>query len=292
MKFRGHESFYIRQGWLTKGLLNLQEHGDLFFLDKKEQTDLLGIGSNMTKALRYWLEAFNIIDVIQVNRKFAHILTPFGELIWNKDKFVQENDTLWLLHYQLATGIEKSTSWYWLFNEFEVSEFTEDEFLRNIDFFAKQESKVAESSLKGDFRCILKTYVSEKIEEYESNMFSPLADLNFIKEHDRKKNVYVINKHPLSVSSEVVFYTILDQYEKGEYTNASKEINIERLNSDKNNVGKIYNLSWNAINEHLDVLSKKSLINVVRTAGLDVINIKYEGSSMDYLASVYEMNVG
>ncbi|MBI9010941.1 MAG: DUF4007 family protein [Clostridiales bacterium] len=291
MKFRGHDTFYLRQGWLTKGLKSIDKDPHLFFEDKKIQTDYLGIGSVMTKALRYWIEAFELAETEHIDGSKRHIFTDFGKVLWRSDRYLQEENTLWLLHYKLATSVERATAWYWLFNEFDVSEFTEDEFFRNIDFYSKKEAKVAEISLRGDFKCIIKTYLS-KPEEFESNMFSPLSELNLIQQSSRTKNAFSINKKPLPVSSEIVFYTLLDQYYKSDYQNKSKEINIERFNSDKNNLAKIYRLNWNSINEHLDNLSKQGLIRVIRTAGLDVVNILYTGTPIDYLTAVYNENEG
>lgn len=290
MRFKGHDTFYLRQGWLTKALSNVNKNNRIFYLDKKEQTDIFGIGSNMTKALRYWSEACGVLEMRKQGSVSLHGMTDFGECLWEHDRYIQEENTLWLLHYYLATGIDKSTAWYWLFNEFEVSEFTEEEFVNALSFYANKEMKVAESSIVGDFKCIMKTYDS-KPEEYESNMYSPLSELSIIKAHDTKKNVYQFTNKALSVNTSVLFYCILDQFEKSGKS-SSREINIERLNSDKNNIGKVFRLNWTTINEHLDVMQKRDWISVVRTAGLDVIRLKYNETSSDFLNDLYNDNVG
>ena len=56
MKFRAHDTFFIRKGWLSKGMRCVHNKPDLF-VDKEEiPMDVLGIGTNMVKALRYWLQ--------------------------------------------------------------------------------------------------------------------------------------------------------------------------------------------------------------------------------------------
>ena len=50
MKLGGHETFYPRPGWLTKGLLHLHEgHSGTF--STPEIADELGVGRNMAKSI-------------------------------------------------------------------------------------------------------------------------------------------------------------------------------------------------------------------------------------------------
>ena len=60
MKFRAHETFFIRKGWITKGLKNVDIKADVFTDKKVSPTDTLGIGTNMCKSLRYWLQVLDL----------------------------------------------------------------------------------------------------------------------------------------------------------------------------------------------------------------------------------------
>ena len=55
MKFRAHDTFFIRKGWLSKGMKYVQKKPDVFVAKDENPMDVLGIGANMVKALRYWL---------------------------------------------------------------------------------------------------------------------------------------------------------------------------------------------------------------------------------------------
>ena len=57
MKFKGHETFFIRKGWLNKGMRNVVKDPYVFMGVNGNPTDILGIGTNMVKSLRYWLQA-------------------------------------------------------------------------------------------------------------------------------------------------------------------------------------------------------------------------------------------
>ena len=53
MKFRAHDTFFIRKGWLSKGMKYVQKKPDVFVAKDENPMDVLGIGANMVKALRY-----------------------------------------------------------------------------------------------------------------------------------------------------------------------------------------------------------------------------------------------
>jgi len=60
MKFRAHDTFFIRKGWLSKGMKYVNIKGDIFISKTENPMDVLGIGANMVKALRYWLQAVGL----------------------------------------------------------------------------------------------------------------------------------------------------------------------------------------------------------------------------------------
>ena len=52
MRFRAHETFFIRKGWLSKGMKYVSQNPSVFVDTENKATDVLGIGSNMVKSLR------------------------------------------------------------------------------------------------------------------------------------------------------------------------------------------------------------------------------------------------
>ena len=111
MKFRAHDTFAIRKGWLNKGLRNIEKAPDVFISKQNNPMDVLGIGANMVKSLRYWLQATGL-TVEPNSGKRTQSLTPIGEIIYNNDPYFEETGSLWLVHYGLATNLEDATSWY------------------------------------------------------------------------------------------------------------------------------------------------------------------------------------
>lgn len=62
MKFRAHETFFIRKGWLSKGMKYVDAREDVFISKDENPMDVLGIGANMVKSLRYWLLAVGLTE--------------------------------------------------------------------------------------------------------------------------------------------------------------------------------------------------------------------------------------
>ena len=94
--FSGHDSFQCRQLWLKKGFDYVQE-GKSF--NDEDAVVQLGVGKNMVSSIRFWLKAFDIIND-------KDIPTVFGKLLFNNengyDPFLEDEASLWLLHYQLV----------------------------------------------------------------------------------------------------------------------------------------------------------------------------------------------
>ena len=98
MRFRAHDTFFIRKGWLSKGMKYVNEDGELFISKTKNPMDVLGIGSNMVKALRYWLQAVGLTQEPDSGKR-VQTLTEFGQRVFDNDRYLEEIGTLCLLQY-------------------------------------------------------------------------------------------------------------------------------------------------------------------------------------------------
>jgi len=126
MKFRAHDTFFIRKGWLSKGMRCVSNKPDVFIAHDENPMDVLGIGANMVKALRYWLQAVGLTKEPNSGRR-VQSFTDLGELIYQHDTYIEELGTLCLLQYCLASQEDEATAWYFFFNEFSMSEFSRED---------------------------------------------------------------------------------------------------------------------------------------------------------------------
>lgn len=282
MRFKAHESFSIRKGWLYKGLKNIIEQPDLFSNRTIIPTDILGIGTNMVRSLRYWLQVTGL--TYETNNGGRHQeLTELANIIWEYDKYMEEIGTLWLLHYKLSTQQEDATTWYYFFNEFDMQEFNKEDFVDMLNLYAKMNgADIAESSIEGDFDCLIKTYVSrdDRDVDPENNIECPLCELGLLDALNKNSKTYhKISPKKGTLHPLIIFAVIVDNAE-------NREIKISSLLNDKNNVGKVFNLDIITLMELLYELQKMNYIKVNRTAGLDVITINndiaFEQAVRDY----------
>ena len=159
VSFGRHESFALRFGWLTKGLSALIHDPKVF--ERDDATVVLGVGKNMVSAIRYWLQATQI--VARNDKRFLE-LTSVGEIVFANggDPYLEDEATLWLLHWLLATNSTGATAIYWFFNHFHKPEFKSEEVTSGLRDFVKQhiDANVSAATLKNDASLLLRMYVS------------------------------------------------------------------------------------------------------------------------------------
>ncbi len=287
MRFRAHETFFIRKGWLNKGMRNVNNDPAVFMGTNGNPMDILGIGANMVKSLRYWLQAVNLTSEPNSGKR-EQTFTEFGRIVFENDPYIEEMGTLWLLHYQLAKNKENATAWYYFFNEFKPIEFTKEDFVKQLSNYIRiNGEEVSERSLEDDYNCIINTYVPriksspEKVQP-ESNIDCPFGELSLIDISNKKEKIYkksVPKKdtiHPL-----ILLAVILDQ------AKGATSIKISSIQNDFCNAGKIFNLDIIALTALLYKIELLGYIEVVRTAGLDIIRIQKSMSFLECLQEYY-----
>ena len=153
--FEPMKQFFIRKGWLSKGMRYVSQKPDVFTNRDDNPMDVLGIGANMVKSLRYWLQAVGLTKEPKTGKK-NQSLTPFGNIVHEKDPYTEELGTLYLLHYKLVTDEEMAPSWYYFFNKFAMKEFSKDDFVAQIQNELKMDgTAVAIRSLTYDLLALL-----------------------------------------------------------------------------------------------------------------------------------------
>lgn len=157
MKFRAHETFFIRKGWLSKGMKAIKNDPMAFISKEKNPMDTLGIGSNMVKSLRYWLQAVGIAEEPNSGKRIQ-TFTPLGEQIYKHDRYIEELGTLYLLQYRLASQHELAASWYYFYNIFNMTEFTRDDFIAGLNGYVI-EAKILPVVISGSSNSLAQAFL-------------------------------------------------------------------------------------------------------------------------------------
>jgi len=285
MRFKAHGTFYIRRGWLPKGIRQVSLDSGVFGKDKGLK--VFGLGSNQVPALRYWLQACGLIE--QEGRS-GFALSRLGEIVQGNDPYLEEIGTLAFIHYKIAKGESLSnsfaTSWYYLFNEFTMQEFTQEDFVNSLVSTLKyRDIKLpAEGSIASDFDCIKNTYLKDKKDniDFEDNKECPLIELGLLQLTDSKKKTYkksqIKNSIPLLILLAVI---AAENY-------GAREIKIQNLLTRPNNIGMIFNLDSISLADYLDKMHERGYLQVIRTAGLDIVKFENMRTSEEYLIEYYD----
>ena len=280
-KIKGHETFGIREGWMSKGMIAVQENPKVF--RENFGTDALGVGTNMAKAIRYWLQAAGLIT----KKKEGMFLTEFGKLVYEYDRYVEDITTLWLLHIHVARNAELATSWNLFFRGGEIKgqkEFDRDSLFvwmkRELQLYT-QEEELSDRSVQDDCNVLLHMYCQQTLEKIdpEDKKISPFCRLHLLKKEG--KNYKRIAPKIETLHPYVVWYVLCEMFAQ------SNNVNIQKIVQGYNSPGSLLQLGQIEINYYLDLLEEKGIIAINRTAGLDMVYEKKACSSIDIIRNYY-----
>ena len=277
VKMKRHESFSIREGWLVKGINAVKSDPKIF--SSSDATDILGIGTNMVKSLKYWLIASGVVH----EDKKGLFLTDLGNLIDKYDPYFDDLFSWWMIHTSMLFNYEEFYILYLFFNKCNMNEFSKEDVLQVIsNILTNKSTEFNEKILLDEINMIIKSYsIDEKIDNPENNFICPLSELELIKKIG--KDLYEKNRPSYRKLNYLVVYYIIKNVISNE-----KSISIEDLMTIENGPAKILNLDKNLLNEYLDEIRNSGLIDINRTAGLNMLYLRKDMSLSDIFVEYFE----
>ena len=222
--FSGHETFSFRFAWLKKGYDALLEDYNVFSRD--EAVAILGVGKNMVRSIKHWGYATGIFQDSDKGESRLQSVEPteLGHKIFSEsglDPYLENPNTLWLLHWKLVSNPDSSTSWYWVFNEWNKHNFSEKVVLSDLTDWVRKvgHNRVpSENTLKRDLNCLIRTYIPARRSRnalLEDTLDCPLIDLELMSEIDSINHVYQLRIGPKpTLSKEFFVYAMLKFWEE------------------------------------------------------------------------------
>lgn len=269
MLLNKHGSFYIRNGWPTK-IINAINADHLIFSPNNEMdaVDNIGVGRVMVKAMRYWASAMGLATEDKIQQGVTCNLTNLGNVIAARDPFCQDKGTLWLLHRNLATNEAQATAWYWAFNVYNSKSFSKDDFCSAFySYVQRAGGNYQKNAVDKEFDCFKNTYVSDKafdiekiIEEDTVPFFASLRLLTY--------NSGVFERTKMStkdIPTDILLYCIMIDNE--ETLKNKRQLSIDMLLEEPNQVGKYMNLTYAVLLELLLQLENQGYIKVINNFG-------------------------
>lgn len=280
--FSGHDSFQCRQLWLKKGYDFVKEEQSF---NSEDAVVKLGVGKNMVSAIRYWLKAFNVIDNKDKPTEFG---TKLLDTEHGYDPFLEDEASMWLLHYQLVkTGLASIYSI--IFNEFRKEKlfFTEEIFLNYLKRIqdANRELSFNENTITKDFTVFLNTYKNDEdsndVEDSFSGILSEIGMLKTIGK-GKDKQYQIENNERDNLHEVVLLYSILDN------PNYGNSISLNSLEYDYNSPCSIFALNrLGLVNKISEIASNNKNITFTDHAGIKELQFKNKPNAFSILDSYY-----
>lgn len=255
--YSGHESFAFRYGWLPK-LYDAVTEDPALFADDDAAIARLGIGKNMVRSLRFWGD---VLGLIEPEGRTVR-LTSFAKLILDpvegRDRYLERTDTLWRLHWRLATRARLG-AWQVVFTDLMEPEVTRRQLLVLVkQRAARTRGEISANTLQTHVSILLQTYAGSDEDEMvvEDTLGCPLQELRLLRSGDAGGEPTVrINRGAKDGLDVGAFAEALaDRWRRS--ASDSKVVSVRSLLLDRDGPGRIFKLDEAALHERLQAVCR------------------------------------
>jgi hypothetical protein len=245
--FAAHRTYYLREGWIWKGLNAVAQQDtqtqNVFLTPNAPER--LGIGPAMVAAMRFWLQAIGLLTEQSSGHKGRMVaLTDFGRLIWKADPYLEQRETIWLLHLHLVKNRDLVPVWFWFFNSY-VSARSFD-LLTCLDVLhpwviaSFPDRMITREALHKDLACLVRMYDSTKQarspEEVSNSPFARLHLLTY-QRMQGKRQYRLLPPDPNRLSPFLLLYILVAK--QIEVRGEAIEVSLHDALYESGNVGRV-----------------------------------------------------
>jgi hypothetical protein len=277
-QFSGHETFPLRQLWLRKAydaVTVTREPAPRSVFAGEDAIVRFGVGKNMAMSIRFWATACGIVE----ETKEGYEPTVLGHYLFSpedgRDLYCEHPATTWLMHWQVASTPEKTTTWWYLFNHV-VQQVFDREHLGNAlsGFITEYKLRISLATLKRDVECCIRSYVPRLGGDSPEEMSEPLlGELGLIQQN--AKGTFEFRRGAKKSLPDGVFaYALLDYWSR--MPHAGSVMDFDRVAHDFGSPGRVFKLDENAVADRLIALETLSKGNLqwVEQAGIRQVTRK------------------
>lgn len=285
MRFSGHETFCVRDGWLHKGLRMLIEEPNMLY--HVHAADFLGVGSNMAKSIRHWLQATGLASSGQ-GQSSRLVVTDLGQVIFKHDPYLIETSTWWLLHINFVSRPIYADTWYWFFNSFNFERFDRSVVVENLRQYIQLAIGRLPSTktLERDVACLLSSYsrdIPPDNSDPEESRDSPFRDLGLLS-HFRSSGNFQLHHQAKMINPYVFGYCVSKCYDDA----GMGDISVQRLLREPGGPGRAFILNSESLYETLvNVMNKSDEIRIQGHAGQRAVAVP-KRTPMEWVKALYQ----
>ncbi len=290
--FSGHETFVCRYSWIKKAHDALEQNPSIFKEDSAMA--ILGVGKNMVYSMKNWMQAFQLVheseDGLQLEEITSRLFKDSG---W--DPYLEDQATLWLLHWFLASNHEKATTFYYAFNYLNSIEFTKEQLTDELLKYSEENGvKVSRNTLVKDVDIFIRTYCQTKANKrgpIEDSLDCPLVELDLISESSLRGVYRFLRSDKLTLANEILLFAILDYWNKS--CSEMSILSFEDLLYGNGSPGLIFKIDEDSFAYKLSKIEELTdgAIKFDETSTLRQIYKESEISKFDVLAKYYKKSL-
>jgi hypothetical protein len=296
MRFSGHETFAIREGWLYKGLTALRDHPT--FYEEPFPADRLGVGSNMAKSIKHWLVASGLAhygDKLAGSRARAIDISEFGRAVLDGDPYFNKLGTWCFIHTNLVNSQDTTAAWQWFFTSCADTVFgrsdVQEQFRRWSNLYSPKSP--SPTTLQKDLNCLLSSYAhrttaSERVDPEEA-VECPLWDLELLDFYQGSAR-FRVNRQPKKLPAEAIGYALSLTAADSQSKRAAAEVTFEDACQLGGGPGKVFLMGPSALYDCLAGAiedGSKGPIQIKSLAGQRVISFRNQ-NPVDWVKHYYD----
>lgn len=262
----------------------------------------LGVGKNMVESIRHWCLVTQMVEedpeIKRNNGRFLR-LSPIAKKLLQDggwDPFLEDDASLWLIHWLLVTNPRIGTTWQVVFSLFQRPDFTKRELVDYLITFAEKQSvDVKEGSLVRDVDCFLRTYTPAKTPAkqaiVEETFDCPLQELNLIDlSPDGELYRFAIGAKP-SLPAAVFGYALAQYFDTARA--GRNTMSVQECLYGTGSPGQVFKLDENSLIEYIEDLEKitRGRVALDETVGLKQIYRRQNLEPTKLLNIYYAMEV-
>ena len=285
-RFAGHETFHCKHFWLKKGYDFTSERNSF---KENDAVVKLGVGKNMVSSIQFWMNAFGIYEEDEISE--------FGNNIFNNDgfdSFLEDEGSLWLLHYKLLSK-NYSSIYKLAFINFRKTRISSEFTSKQLeDFLSKllisEGVNFSQKSIENDVKVFIRNYVSlykkgaKSLEDDFSSLLINLGIISIVPDsHIEGLQVFkLLYNAKENLPSEVLLFSILDSFD-GEMSIAVNDI--------QNEISDLFLCNREGTEAKLIELQDKGYIVYKDDSGRKEIQLKNKLNKWDVLKNYYEKSI-
>jgi hypothetical protein len=301
-RISGHESFPCRYTWLPKAVRGLSANPRLFSDEDQAMVDL-GVGKNMVRSIRFWSQVAGIVTA--TGKGGGHLPTKVGAALLGErglDPFLEDIRTLWLIHWNLSTGIENPLlAWDYLLNHWQEPDLVPSAALKALQAeAAKLDGGHSPVTLEQHFDTFIHTYVptrGRKGEVQEDNLDCPLVELELMlkigereleRASGRREPIYAFRRDEKpDITPELFSYCLNDFWRKRH--REEETLPLREVAHGHGSPGQIFKLPEEDIRARADALSQQTggFFAYMESANLQQIHRRGDRDTIELLKDVY-----